>query len=105
MDSGELLTRLRDERDQARPTYFDDPAIDRVLMIALTLAQEVGVTVERLDTLERVLEAKGLVAADELIEYEPGADVQADRMRWHEAFVTRLLGVLEQEYQSLSGGD
>lgn len=105
MDAGELLTRLRGERDQARPGYFDDPAIDRVIVIAMTLAQEVGVTVERLDTLERVLEAKGLVTGNDLRQYEPGADVEADRMRWHQEFVTRLLGVLEQEYQSLNRDD
>lgn len=104
-DTAEVLTRLRGEARTERPQYFDDPAIDRVLAIAVTLAQEVGVAVERLDTLERVLDAKGMVSPEDLREYEPSAEVQQDRLRWHQAFVTRLLGVLEQEYQSLSRSD
>ena len=46
-----------------RPAYFDDPSIDRVLGVVMSLAGEVAVTGERMDTLERVLAAKGLVSS------------------------------------------
>ena len=84
---------------EKRPAYFDDPNIDRVLGMVVSLAGEVAVTGERLDTLERVLAAKGLVLAEELAAFEPDAAAVAERFRWHQAFVERLLRVLTQEFE------
>ena len=82
-----------------RPAYFDDESVDRVLGVVMSLAGEVAVTAERLDTLERVLADKGLVLADELAGYEPSTDVVSERVKWHQAFVERLLRVLAQEFE------
>lgn len=83
-----------------RPAYFDDENVDRVLGIVTSLAGEVAVTAERLDTLERVLADKGLVLADELAGYEPSSAVASERFQWHQAFVERLFRVLAQEFES-----
>jgi len=85
---------------EKRPAYFDDENVDRVLGVVMSLAGEVAVTAERLDTLERVLADKGLVLADELAGYEPSSEVVGERFRWHQAFVERLLRVLAQEFES-----
>ena len=39
-----------------RPYFFDDPAVERVLAITMAVVQELAVTRERLDTIERLLE-------------------------------------------------
>ena len=41
----------------ARPKYFEDPATDRLLSIVMALAGEVAVVKERLDSVERLLDA------------------------------------------------
>ncbi len=88
------------EASPKRPAYFDDPNIDRVLGVVMSLAGEVAVHGERLDTLERVLADKGLVLPEELAGYEPSAAVAGERFRWHQAFVERLLRVLSQEFEA-----
>jgi len=88
------------EASPQRPAYFDDPSIDRVLGVVMSLAGEVAVHGERLDTLERVLAAKGLVLPEELAGYEPSPEVAGERFRWHQAFVERLLRVLSQEFEA-----
>jgi DNA-binding transcriptional ArsR family regulator len=40
-----------------RPYFFDDPNVDRVVSMVMGLAGEVAVLHDRLDTLERLLEA------------------------------------------------
>ena len=51
------ITKTPLEAAGEKPAFFDDPAVDRVLAIAMAVAEEVAVTGERLDTLEQVLEA------------------------------------------------
>jgi hypothetical protein len=89
---------------EKRPAYFDDENVDRVLGVVMSLAGEVAVTGERLDTLERVLADKGLVLADELASYEPSTEVVNQRLQWHQAFIERLLRVLAQEFESAKPG-
>ena len=67
--------------------------------IVTSLAGEVAVTCERLDTLERLLDAKGVVSAGERLAYAPDDEVVEERMAWHEAFVARLFRVLNQEIE------
>ena len=81
----------------SRPTYFADPDVDRVLAIVMAMAGEVAVTAERLDTLERMLDHKGLLSLTELAAYQPDDAVVGERMAWHQAFVARVLRVVEQE--------
>ena len=45
-----------------RPWFYESKEAERVLNVALALAQELAVTRERMDTLERLLEAKGVLA-------------------------------------------
>ena len=47
-----------------RPKYFDDPATDRTMSIVMALVGEVSVLRERLDTVERLLDAKGTITRD-----------------------------------------
>ena len=50
----------------SRPYYFKDPDVERVLSIAMVIAMEHAVTRQRLDALERLIEAKGLLSRAEL---------------------------------------
>lgn len=86
-----------------RPIYFDDPQTDKLLTIILALAGEVSVLHERLDTLERLAEAKGLVNLEEIETYEPDERVAQEREQWRQAYLDRVLRVVREELETLNG--
>ena len=86
-----------------RPNFLDDPAVERVLSITMALAAELSVARERIDTLERVLLQRGVLAADDIESYVPDAAVQAERNAWGRAYIARLLRLIDQDVQALSG--
>ena len=67
-------------------TFFDDPAVDRLMRINLLLAAELHVTRDRLRSLEAILEEQGLVdaaAVERLVFSEAqqaAADAERDRL-------------------------
>lgn len=93
------LHRALGESSAPRPAYFDDPDVDRVLAITLAVAEEVGVVAERLDSMQRVLESRGLIDAGEIDAYQPGDEVQHARLDWHRAFIARILRVVDQSFE------
>ena len=55
-----------------RPVYFNDPENDKLLAITMAVAGELSVLRERLDTIERLARAKGLLSLDEIEGYMYG---------------------------------
>ena len=84
-----------------RPTYFDDPQIDRLLSIVLALAEEVSVMRERLDTIERLAEEKGGITRAEIESFRPDERVDAEREAMREAFLERVLRTMFEEAAAL----
>lgn len=85
-----------------RPAYFDDPAIDRLLSIVMALAGEVAVTRERLDTVERLLDAKGAISRADIEAYRPDRDAGYERGLMHREFVARILRGVQQDMEALA---
>jgi hypothetical protein len=56
---------------------------------------------ERVDTLERLLEAKGVVARDEIERFQPTADQAAERGLWMQEYLTRVLRIVQQEAEAI----
>jgi hypothetical protein len=93
--------RLQQKARGQRPVYFDDPAVDKVLSIALALAGEVAVLRDRLDTLER-LGAAGVTISPQAVEkYQPDAAVRAERDAWRERFLEVVLRSIHQDKEEL----
>jgi polyhydroxyalkanoate synthesis regulator phasin len=89
-----------------RPQFFEDPAVERVMSIAMALAGELSVARERLDTLERVLVARGLIEADAIERFVPDAAAQAARHEMGRAYIARVVRLIDQDVQALrDGGD
>lgn len=80
-----------------RPVYFDDPQTDKVLAIVMALIGEVSVLRERLDTIERLLEAKDILAIADIEAYQPDDSVAKEREQWRAEYIARVLRVLETE--------
>ncbi len=88
-----------------RPQYFSDPAIDKILWATLTLAQELAVTRDRLDTVERLLAGKNVLRSGAVDAYQPPAAVATTRDRDREAFIARILRAVEAELEEATGRD
>ncbi|BAY47225.1 hypothetical protein SAMD00079811_48420 [Scytonema sp. HK-05] len=80
-----------------RPVYFDDPQTDKVLAIVMALIGEVSVLRERLDTIERLLEAKDILAIADIEAYQPDDSVAKEREQWRAEYIARVLRVLQTE--------
>jgi hypothetical protein len=85
-----------------RPEYFADPAIDKVLSITMALAGETAVIRDRLDTIERMLEAGQQVTRAAVDGYVPDEAVRTDRDAWRETFLDNVLRIVHQEREELA---
>jgi hypothetical protein len=84
-----------------RPDYFDDPATDRLMSIALALTAEVSVLRQRLDTLERLLEANGTLDRKALDEYVPDAEAAYERGVETRAYIARVMRGVTQAMEAM----
>lgn len=80
--------------------YFMTPEVERVLAIAMTIAQELAVTRTRLDTLERLLERKGVLSRTEIEQFMPTPRDTSDRGLWTQEYITRILRIVQQEAEA-----
>lgn len=74
-----------------RSQFYDDPAIDDLMTFLLEHMAETGALRERLDTLERLLEAKGNVTRADIEAYQPSPEVEKERSDWTRAFLRRVI--------------
>lgn len=82
--------------------HFMTPEVERVLDVALRIAQELAVARARIDTLERLLERKGLISRAEIEGFAPTEAELAERSAWNQEYIARVLRVLEQEAASMA---
>lgn len=85
-----------------RPVYFDDPQIDKLLAILMVLTSEVSVLRERVDTIERLLEASGILSLLEIENYQPNDEVALEREQWRAEYIARVLRVLQENMDTLN---
>ena len=100
MSTAEALARSSAKPAGKRP-YFLAPETERVLAITMATVQELAVARERIDTLERLLEAKGVVRRDEIEQFAPTADQAAERGLWMQEYRTRVLRIVQQEAEAV----
>jgi hypothetical protein len=95
------MTELQKKARGERPRYFDDPAIDKTLSITLALAGEVAVLRDRIDSIERLLEAGTPVTRAAVDDFVPDATVRAARDAWRETYLDTVLRIVHQEREEL----
>ncbi len=89
-----------------RPYFFQDPAVERVLNITMAVAGELAVARERLDSLERLLEKRGILSREELENYVPDTpQIEEERQLWHSEYISRVLRIVQQEMEELENPD
>lgn len=85
-----------------RPAFFDDPATDRLLSILMAVAGELAVTRERLDTVERLLEASGHLDRAAIESYRPDRETGIERGRLQREYVSRIMRGVQQDMEALA---
>jgi hypothetical protein len=83
-----------------RPWFYESREAERVMNITMALAQEVAVMRARMDTTERLLEARGLLSRAEIEAYEPSKAEAAERGAWTQEFIARILRIVQQENEA-----
>lgn len=88
-----------------RPSFLENADTERLLNITLVLIQEMAVMRERLDTLERLLEQKEVVARSEIEAFAPSKAEAAQRGLWMQEYLARVFRFIQQEREGLSADD
>lgn len=89
-----------------RPYFFKDPAVERIMNITMAIGMELAVARERVDTLERLLEAKGILTREEIKSYVPTSKtIETERQQWHSEYISRILRIIQQEMEELENPD
>jgi hypothetical protein len=82
-----------------KPSQFDDPAIDTLLSIVLSLGSEVYVLRDRMRIIEKLLEAKGTISRADIEGYQPAPEEEEDIRKEADAFISRLFRVFDGNQQ------
>jgi len=87
-----------------RPFFLKNPDTEKVLAVTMAVAQELAVMRERLDTVERLLESKG-VTQDDIENFTPNEAQAAQRGAWTQEYLARILRIYQQEIEGLEKVD
>jgi len=96
-------TRIARLAKGKKPQYFSDPATDKLLWMTLTLMEELSVTRDRLDAVERLLSKKRLLQLDQNDRFAPDAAAAAARAARRSAFVERMMRAVHAELEAIAG--
>lgn len=86
-----------------KPQYFSDPAIDKLLWMTLTLMEELSVTRDRLDTVERLLAKKRVLTRREIDQWKADSAAAAERASRRAAYVDRMMRAVQAELEEQTG--
>lgn len=83
-----------------RPTFFDDPSVDRLWWVMLAMLGEVTTLRDRLDAHERLAARHGLYTSDDVDGFEPTPEESVARTAEREAIVERTLRSITIEVEA-----
>ena len=80
-------------------SQFEDPAIDVLLKIVLSLGNEVYALRDRMRVIEKMLEAKGTISGADIEDYKPTPEEEEEIRENCDAFMARFLRVFEGDLE------
>lgn len=95
-----MPVRMQHVARGARPRFSENVEVDRVMAMVMTLAGEVAVLREQLDTVVSLAAARGVLTPDEVAGYAPSPAQVTSRDEWRQAFIGRVLHVLRAEAEA-----
>ena len=100
----EAALKLASAKPAGKRPYFLTPEVERVMAIAMAIAQELAVARIRVDTLERLLERKGVLTRAEIDAFEPAPSEATERGLWTQEYISRVLRIVQQEAEQIHAG-
>lgn len=85
--------------------YFLEAEVERVLAITMSIAQELAVSRQRTDTLERLLLEKGVLSQGEIDAFVPDRAAATERALWNQEYIARILRIVQQENEAVGRPD
>lgn len=96
------ISQLANAKPQGkRPAYFADPMVEQLYAMTMSMMAELATARERIDTLERLLEKAGVLAADDIDEFVPDALAGQERQQAQTELCARILRPLQQQVEAL----
>ncbi|MBM0170631.1 hypothetical protein JNO53_11110 [Altererythrobacter sp. C41] len=83
-----------------RPYFLDEEA-ETVLAITMAAVQELAVARQRIDTLERLLEGKGVLDRSEIDAFVPDRNAAAERALANQELIARVLRIVQQRGEAV----
>ena len=105
MSNTDTTPRLPRDARGKRPQFYETPGLDHAMSMILVLAEELTVVRERLDTVERIADAKGLILEQEIERYRPDQTVLDQREARRQEFLEHLYYVARKEATELANAD
>ena len=88
-----------------RPQFYATPGLDEAMSMIMVLASELTVVRDRLDTVEKVAAAKGVMLDADIEAYEPDqATLEARELR-RQDFLARLFYLARKQTAELASED
>jgi hypothetical protein len=98
----DFIARAGAKAKGRRPEYLDSPFEERMLSMMMALIGEVSVLRERVDTVERLLEAKGSISRADIESYAPDLEVGKERNRIIREYIARVMRGVQQDMEALA---
>jgi hypothetical protein len=83
--------------------WFLDADTEMVLAVTMGVAQELAVSRQRLDTLERLLQQKGILSPGEIDAFAPDPQAAVERALWSQEYIARVLRIVQQRNAAAAG--
>lgn len=104
-DSIDWMTRANARAKGKRPDFLGDPDKERMLSMLMAVIGEVSVLRERLDTVERLLEAKGTVTRADIEGYMPDRAAGYERAAMIREYIARIMRGPQQMMEAMQSDD
>lgn len=101
-DTVDFIARAGAKAKGRRPEYLDNPFEERMLSMLMAVIGEVSVLRERLDTVERLLEAKGSITRADIETYAPDLETGKERNRITRDYIARVMRGVQQDMEALA---
>ena len=101
MTSKENIKPLPRTAKGKRPQYFQDPAVDKLHLMLMAVIEELSVTRDRIETLERLINKHGLFNKEEIDSYEPDKNENMERATKRIAYIKRVFKSVTDEIEQL----
>lgn len=85
-----------------RPDFLGNRNDERLLSMLMALVGEVSVIRERLDTVERLLDAKGTICRADIEGYAPDLETGLERNRIIREYIARIMRGPQQELEAMA---